>query len=86
MPKNPGTEANPSVSKMDDANNNSQKARLPAIQPFKWDLMVKIKEKAPAQLAVLQSQFDQFQTELLSVVEKVDKRVEAGESQRPEAS
>lgn len=42
--------------------------------------MVKIEERATAQVAVLQSQIGQIQTELLCAVEKVDEQVEAAES------
>lgn len=75
--------ANPNAgaSETDDANKDSQKAVLLAIQSLRQGLMAKIEEKATAQLAVLQSQMSWIQTELLCVVEKVHKRVKATESQ-----
>lgn len=75
--------ANASASEADEANEateDGQQVVLLAIQSLKQDLMAKIEEKATAQLAVLQNQIGQIQTELLCAVEKVGKRVEATES------
>ncbi|KAK1892080.1 LINE-1 type transposase domain containing protein 1 [Dissostichus eleginoides] len=75
----PAAEASANANLADNADINDQHAVLNAIASLKQDLVAKIEEKAIAQSAELQIQTTQIRTELRSVVEQVNKKIEVTE-------
>ncbi|KAI9538771.1 hypothetical protein NQZ68_012424 [Dissostichus eleginoides] len=75
----PAADASANANLADDADINDQHVVLNAIASLKQDLVAKIEEKAIAQSAELQIQTTQIWTELRSVVEQVNKRIEVTE-------